>query len=290
MKIADPKNIMVTGATGFVGKRLVPRLKQAGITVYPFSASSGHNIRNVNAFEPFIGKSITHVIHLAGRTFVPDSWIVPDQFYEVNTLGTQHVLDFCRAVNACLIYVSAYVYGIPQFIPINESHPVCPNNPYAHTKWLGEELCRFYAQWFNVPVTVLRPFNLFGPGQSKQFLIPTIVNQARSENVITVKDVSPRRDYLHVDDFIESCVKSLQMSSPFSIFNVGSGYSVSVQELLDMVKKYSPHPLEWKTTKEARINEISDTVADITAIQSTLQWSPKICLEDYIKFELRGSR
>lgn len=290
MKIVDPKSIMVTGASGFIGKRLVPCLERLGTTVYPFSASSGQDIKNVGAFESFRGKNISHVIHLAGRTFVPDSWITPDQFYEVNTLGTQHVLDFCRSVNASLVYVSAYVYGIPQFLPINESHPVCPNNPYAHAKWLGEELCRFYAQQFDVPVTVLRPFNLFGPGQSTQFLIPTIINQARSGTTVTVKDISPRRDYLHIDDFVESCIKSLQMNSQFSVFNVGSGYSVSVQELLDMVKKYSPHPFEWKSTGEVRNNEIPDTVADITEIQSTLHWSPKICVEDYIKFELRGSR
>ncbi len=286
MKTATPKNVMVTGATGFIGKRLIPCLEEAGMTVYPFSASSGKDVRNVNSFEPFIGKNITHVIHLAGRTFVPDSWIVPDQFYEVNTLGTQHVLDFCRAVNASLVYVSAYVYGIPQFLPITESHPVCPNNPYAHTKWLGEEICRFYAQQFDVSVTVLRPFNLFGPGQSTQFLIPSIINQARSGKAVTVKDISPRRDYLHIDDFVESCIKSLQMSSRFSIFNAGSGHSVSVQELLDMVKKYSPHPFEWKSTGEVRINEIPDTVADISAIQTALQWSPKRSLENFVKSEL----
>jgi len=256
------------------------------MAVFPFATSTGQDIRNADSFEPFREKNITHVIHLAGRTFVPDSWITPDQFYEVNTIGTQHVLDFCRYNNARLIYVSAYVYGIPQVLPISEFHHASPNNPYAHSKWLGEELCRFYAQQFGVPITVLRPFNLFGPGQGSQFLIPTIINQARSKTVVTVKDISPKRDYLHIDDFVQSCIKSLQLNSRFSLFNVGSGYSVSVQELLDMVKKHSPHPFEWQSTGESRINEIPDTVADISAIQAALQWHPEKSLESFIRSEL----
>ena len=249
-----PINILVTGATGFIGKCLVSNLERAGMTVYPFAMSMGQDVRDVDAFEPLKTKNISHVFHLAGRTFVPDSWEEPGQFYQVNTLGTQHVLDFCRAVHARLIYVSAYVYGIPKFLPISESHPVCPNNPYAHSKWLGEELCRFYSQHYGVHVTVLRPFNLYGPGQGKQFLIPTILQQARSKAVITVKDVTPKRDYLHIKDFVQSCIKSLQSNSQFSIFNVGSGCSVSVKELLDMVIKYAPHTLEWESTGEIRIN------------------------------------
>lgn len=278
--------LLVTGANGFIGKRLVPALEQGGMTVYSCSASSGQDICNPAALSAFKDKGISQVIHLAGKTFVPDSWVTPDRFYEVNTLGTQHVLDFCRATGARLVYVSAYVYGIPQYLPISELHRVAPNNPYAHSKWLAEELCRFYAQHLGVAVTVLRPFNLFGPGQSGQFLIPTILKQAGTEAVIMVKDATPKRDYLHIDDFVRACIKSLRVTSRFSLFNVGSGHSVSVAELLDMVTRHASRPLTWQSTEQQRVNEIPDTIADISAIQAALQWRPEISLEDYVKAEL----
>lgn len=281
-----PANVLVTGATGFIGKHIVPCLEQAGVTVHPFASSTGQDIRNADAFDAYKDRRITNVIHLAGRTFVPDSWVTPGEFYEVNTQGTQHILDFCKKSGARLVYISAYVYGIPQVLPISEFHHASPNNPYAHSKWLGEELCRFYAQQFGVPVTILRPFNLFGPGQATQFLIPTILQQARSETVITIKDASPRRDYLHIDDFVRACIGALSLDSRFSLFNVGSGSSVSVGEVLDMVVQYSPRPLVWESTDEHRINEIPDTVADIGAIRAALHWKPEITLAEFIREQL----
>ena len=286
MNSIPPGKVMVTGATGFIGRRLVALLEAAGAEVIRFAASTGQQLNDAGCFAPFLGEGITHVIHLAGKTFVPDSWEEPGLFYRTNALGTQQALDFCRATGASLVYVSAYVYGIPQLLPIPESHPVAPNNPYAHSKWLGEEFCRFYAQQFGVPVTVLRPFNIFGAGQGAQFLIPSLLRQARTETVLTVKDVSPKRDYLHVDDFARACIGALQARGGYSLFNVGSGHSVSVAELLDMVVKHSPRAVTWRSSGETRVNEIPDTVADISAIRRALQWSPEITLEEFIRSEL----
>jgi nucleoside-diphosphate-sugar epimerase len=219
-----PQNILVTGSTGFIGKPLVSCLGLRGATVHHFARSRGHNILDKNAFTPFLDKGINIIFHLAGLTFVPDSWNNAGEFYAVNFLGTQNTLDFCRAVGAHMIYISAYVYGVPQYLPIDEHHPVAPNNPYAHSKWLGEELCRFYAGNMGVKVTVLRGFNLYGPGQDTRFLLPWIIMQAKEGKEIVVKDDAPRRDYLHVDDFIEACILAMQAPDQFRIFNVGSGY------------------------------------------------------------------
>lgn len=279
-------NVLVTGATGFIGRRVVRLLEEAGTGVTVCAASTGHDLCEPGVLDQFRELPITHAINLAGRTFVPESWANPGTFYRCNTLATQQVLDFCREKRARLVHVSAYIYGAPKTLPIPETHPVVPNNPYAHSKWLAEELCRFYADHFGVAVTVLRPFNVFGPGQSEQFLIPTILRQARSGEAITVNDASPRRDYLHVDDFARACLKALDHPAGYALFNVGSGRSVSVAEVLELVKLHAPHHPEWRESGQVRVNEILDTVADISAITAQLDWQPRIGLEDFIASEL----
>lgn len=271
------RTILVTGATGFVGKALTARLVSAGHTVYPFSLSAGYDVRNPDSFRHFIDKGIDTVIHCAGLTFVPDSWSNAAEFYGVNTLGTQHVLDFCRAVGARHIFISAYLYGAPQYLPIDEGHPVVPNNPYAHSKWLAEELCRFYAAEMGVDSVILRPFNLYGHGQPEDFLIPTIIRQARQGAEIVVKDDSPRRDFLYIGDFVDACILTLECrDTSFRVFNVGSGYSLSVREVIESVIHATGSSSRWRSTGEVRHNEIPDTVADTSAINRLLGWKPQL--------------
>ena len=105
----------------------------------------------------------------SARTFVPDSWSAPLSFYEVNLLGTVNVLEFCRARGASLTLVSSYVYGPPARLPIAEDEPLCAFNPYSHTKILAEETSLYYQRQFGVPVTIVRPFNVYGPGQDADF-------------------------------------------------------------------------------------------------------------------------
>jgi nucleoside-diphosphate-sugar epimerase len=267
-----PRNILVTGSTGFIGKSLVRRLEQHGNTVYYFARSLGNDILNKNAFTFFLDKRIDTVFHLAGITFVPNSWNNPVEFYAVNSLGTQRALEFCSAVSAHMIYISSYVYGVPQYQPIDEGHPVAPNNPYAHSKWLGEELCRFYAGNMGVKATVLRGFNLYGPGQDEHFLLPWIIMQAKEEKEIVIKDDTPRRDYIYIDDFIEACILAMQTQDQFRIFNVGSGYSLSVREVIEAVIQAAGNRVGWRCTREVRQNEIPDTVADCSAIYRELGW------------------
>ena len=273
MTIKDiSRNILVTGSTGFIGKPLVRCLEQLGATVHHFARSLGNDILDKSAFNSFWGKGIDTVFHLAGLTFVPNSWSNPAEFYAVNCLGTQHTLEFCRTVNAHMLYISAYVYGVPQYLPIDEVHPVAPNNPYAHSKWLGEELCRFYAGNMGVKATVLRGFNLYGPGQDERFLLPWIIMQAKEGKEIVVKDDTPRRDYLNVDDFVGACILAMQTPDQFRIFNVGSGYSLSVREVIEAVVRVAGNSVGWRCTGEVRQNEIPDTVADCRSIYRELGW------------------
>src|SRR5579863_1870753 len=154
------KEVLVTGATGFIGRPLSDALERAGCEVIRHSVANG-DIANCALPD----SSAKHVYHLAARTFVPDSWSDPRSFYATNVLGTVNVTEYCRRHNASLTMVSSYVYGKPQVLPISEEHPVAAFNPYGHTKLLAEEVCRHYAQQFGIHVTVIRPFNVYGPGQ-----------------------------------------------------------------------------------------------------------------------------
>jgi nucleoside-diphosphate-sugar epimerase len=230
-----------------------------------------------------LDKEIDCVFHLAAETFLPDSWKDAASFYRTNVLGTQNALEFCNQVNAKLIYMSAYVYGIPQYLPIDEKHPVLPNNPYAHSKWLGEELCRFYARQNLSKIVILRPFNIYGPGQNERFLIPFLFKQLKEKGSIEVKDDTPRRDYLYISDFIEACVEIIDYEGEYSIFNVGYGVSFSVREVIEMIIEVLGKRIKWSSLQEKRPHEIPDTVANNQLLKKSLKWEPKVAFREGIK-------
>jgi nucleoside-diphosphate-sugar epimerase len=268
--------ILVTGATGFIGKHLVQKLKDSGHVVYLLSKSLGYDVCDNTVFSNFQSKNIDIVFHLAGHTFVPSSWEDPYAYYRTNILGTQITLEFCRKTNAKMIFISAYVYGVPKYLPIDENHPVAPNNPYTHSKCLAEELCAFYAREMGVQTIVLRPFNLYGPGQDKHFLIPELINQINRNGEIVVKDDVPRRDYLHICDFVEACISAINTTDSFIIFNIGYGASLSVKEIVRLLIENSGKKIKWRSLNEKRKNEIPDTIADCTAIKKHLGWEPRL--------------
>jgi nucleoside-diphosphate-sugar epimerase len=274
--------ILVTGATGFIGKHLVQKLKDSGHVVYSLSKSLGYDVCDNTVFSDFLDKDIDIVFHLAGCTFVPNSWEDPYSYYYTNILGTQITLEFCRKTNTKMIFISAYVYGVPKYLPIDENHPVAPNNPYTHSKCLAEELCAFYAREMGVQTIVLRPFNLYGPGQDKHFLIPELINQINRNGEIVVKDDVPRRDYLHICDFVEACISAINTTDRFIVFNIGYGASLSVKEIVELLIENSGKNIKWRSLNEKRKNEIPDTIADCTAIKKRLGWEPRLSFIDSI--------
>ena len=272
----------MTGATGFIGKHLVQKLKDSGHTVYSLSKSLGYDVCDNTTFSSFLDKNIDIVFHLAGCTFVPSSWEDPYSYYYTNILGTQNTLEFCRKTNAKMIFISAYVYGVPKYLPIDENHPVAPNNPYTHSKYLAEELCSFYAREMGVQTIVLRPFNLYGPGQETHFLIPTLIHQIKRNAEIVVKDEAPRRDYLHICDFVEACVSAINTTDWFLLFNIGYGASLSVKEIVEILIEKCGKNIKWRSLNEKRKNEIPDTIANYTAIKKHLGWEPRLSFRDSI--------
>ena len=194
-------------------------------------------------------------------------------------------LEYCRRTKAKLIYVSGYCYGIPETLPISETAPLKPNNPYAFSKSAAEEACRFFFESLQTSVMILRPFNIYGPGQSPDFLIPRIVGQAIDPTVaaIVVEDDTPKRDYVHIDDVI-SAIESLRRNPrPGATFNVGSGKSYSIAEVAEMVCKAADVDKPVVSRNNRRVNDIPDVIADITAIRDAIGWSPSVALPDGLR-------
>jgi len=199
----------------------------------------------------------------------------------VNSHGTFRVLDQCRNHGCSVSYISGYVYGNAQRLPIDETAPVSANNPYAFSKLMGEEACRFYSSTFGVQTTILRLFNIYGPGQSSRFLIPHIVKQVIEDPDIRVMDLEPRRDYVFISDTIDSILASVRASSGMA-FNVGSGISYSVEDVIRIAMRQAGVEKPYHAAGQPRTNEIRDVIADTTLIRSACGWAPGVTFEDGI--------
>jgi nucleoside-diphosphate-sugar epimerase len=269
------ETILVTGADGFIGRHLVAALAGHGHQVERHTRQDGDI-----AHASLSCGGVTHVFHLAARTFVPESWTDPFAFYETNVLGTVNVLELCRRQQASLTLVSSYVYGTPQHLPVTEQHPSRAFNPYAHSKILAEEVARYYAEQFGIQVTIVRPFNVYGPGQREHFLIPSLIRQALSANCdsISIQDPRPRRDYLYVTDFIDLLLRLLEHRSS-DTYNAGFGQSVSIQELVDLINSFVSSKKSISSTGIARQEEVLDVAADVRKAWEQLHWKPTTSLE-----------
>jgi nucleoside-diphosphate-sugar epimerase len=157
-------------------------------------------------------------------------------------------------------------------------------NPYAHSKILAEDLVRFYQNQFGIAATIIRPFNVYGSGQDRRFIVPSIVRQAVDPAVeeIAVRDLRPRRDYLHVADLAALIVAALR-ATPGGTYNAGSGQSISVGDLVNLVREVAQTAKPIRVTGEARTNEIPDVVADITRAAIDLDWRPQVTLRDGLR-------
>ena len=270
--------ILVTGATGFLGRHLVEALQSQGYGVRAHSSRDGDI-----ATCPLPIEGAAHVFHLAARSFVPESWSNPQAFYSVNVMGTLNVLEHCRGHGTSLTLISSYVYGQPRKLPVPEDHPLSAHNPYAHSKILAEELGRFYKQHYGLRIVIVRPFNLYGPGQTPPFLIPLIVEQAvdRATPAIRLKDLRPRRDYLYVDDAIELLLKTLK-GTVQGTYNLGSGQSASVAEVAQLVCKAAETNKPIFSEDQPRAQEVMDVRADISRASHELDWRPSTPLAEGI--------
>jgi GDP-4-dehydro-6-deoxy-D-mannose reductase len=267
--------LLVTGASGFIGRNLIARLHNYRHNIIEASRICG-DVSDKSTWSQFSHAEV--VIHLAANTFVPDSWKDPNAFLKTNLQGTACALDYCRQHDAKFVFLSTYLYGNPSSLPIPESAPLVASNPYALSKKLAEEVCEFYANTFGVRITILRPFNVYGPNQSSQFLIPSLIDQVLTNSNICVKDLEPRRDYIYIDDLVDAIIKASDNRSVFDIFNIGTGVSHSVAELIDIIQNIRGTVLDVHSAGERRQDEVMDTQADVTRARQILGWTPRYSL------------
>jgi len=270
--------ILITGHSGFIGSYLQKKLEKTEHELILVDIANGTNICDWQQVKQYEGMDV--IVHLANLSFVPASYEQPKSFYETNYLSTLNMLELCRLNNAKMVFFSSYIYGHPQYQPIDENHPTQAFNPYAQTKVICESLCEGYNRDFKVPITIFRPFNIYGTGQNPDFLIPSIIQQAKTGKIV-IKDDRPKRDYIHVEDIVDAIITAIETENAdksIQKYNLGSGLSYSVKEIVDMVRGLFDTEIEYICTHEIRPNDVMDTIADISKIQNKLHWKPSISI------------
>lgn len=266
--------ILITGINGFIGQHLARALISKG----HFVVGSG-DVLDKKIVEKAI-EGVDVVVHLAALTSHKD--IVENKFetLEVNFLGTKNVLDaFLKSKSAKkFIYSSTgKVYGNVKFLPITEEHPTLPINALGKSKLITEKLIDFYANNEKAFI-IFRIFNVFGPGQKDNFLVPTILKQIKKSNKITLGDIKAKRDYIYIDDLINAFVLAVEkdIDSGLSIFNICSGKGISAKEIVSEISKATNAPIEININPALfRKDEEDVEYGSYEKAKQILGWRPK---------------
>jgi len=254
-------NVLVTGATGFIGSHLVKTLLKENKSVRVLCHyNSRSDVGNLKYFVPDVNnnleimwgdlrdsdsvkkaiKGVDTVFHLGALIAIPYSYINPSEYIYTNIVGTTNVLNACMEYNVeRLVHTStSEVYGTAICKPIDENHPNQAQSPYAASKLSADKVALSYFMSFNLPVTVIRPFNCFGPGQSARAIIPTIITQAIRSNKILLGNIDVTRDWTYVEDTVNGFIRISKADSVLGeIINVGTGREVSIKDVIKIIGK-----------------------------------------------------
>jgi len=296
-----PEHVLVTGGTGFVGLNLVPTLLENGNQVDVLSRDESKDLpegvslttgdvcdfESLPTFEPY-----SSVIHLAGAVSVQESVAKPADTFHTNTVGTQNVLEKSRLDNVReFIYLSSgAVYGVPDYLPIDESHPTQCLHPYASSKLAGENIAEAYFNTYDLSVITLRAFTLYGPGQQTENLVPSVISQINDdEKEISLGNIEPTRDFTYIDDLITAIqtVRS-ETTDSYEVYNVGSGDETAVKEIVEEIIEASGKDIDVVSQQAGRSSdiEIDRMVADVSKLEQ-LGWTPKYDIQSGIEKTLK---
>lgn len=260
------KNILVTGADGFIGSHLAEELINAGHKVKAFTFYNSFNslgwldtfpndvlsevevfpgdIRDPNGVREAM-KGVDEVYHLAALIAIPFSYHSPDSYVDTNIKGTLNILQAAREleISRLLITSTSEVYGTAQYVPIDEKHPFQGQSPYSATKIGADRLAESFYRSFNVPITIVRPFNTYGPRQSARAIIPTIITQLLAGNEeIKLGALSPTRDFSYVKDTVAGFIKIAESKKAIGEeINIATQSEISIGVLAkELIRQINP--------------------------------------------------
>jgi nucleoside-diphosphate-sugar epimerase len=285
--------VFLTGGTGFLGSHLrkslaaedveVTLLVRPGSLVTPRATESVLR-GDVTDPETLSVEGHETVVHLAARTSVGGAIESPGDTWSIDATGTLNILEAARHANVGrVLYAStSSVYGKPTYLPIDEDHPTNPREPYGASKLAGDRLAHAYHHAYDLPVSVGRVFNTFGPDQPEHNVVPAIVSQALSGTEIELGNLSPSRDFLYVADTVDALRTLLAAGEPGEVYNVGSGEDVTIGDLASRVVESVGGGIEVVSTADRQRDsgvEIPRHVADASKLRA-LGWRPDYSLDE----------
>lgn len=304
------KQVLVTGAGGFIASHLTEALIARGARV---KALVKYNSRNNwghleelseeqrrrcevilgDITDPFaLQKGVEgceFVFHLAALIAVPYSYVSPASYLEVNARGTLNLMEACRRAGIRrLIHTStSEVYGTALQVPIHEGHPLQGQSPYAASKIAADKLAESYYRSFNLPVTIARPFNTFGPRQSARAIIPTIITQALTSDSIGLGAQDPVRDFTYVEDTVRGLLAVGQCDAAIGrTINLGTGSGISIGDLARRIIALAGGAKEIKSDParfRPKESEVARLICDASLARELTGWQPETSLDDGLR-------
>ncbi|MEM8546558.1 MAG: SDR family NAD(P)-dependent oxidoreductase [Pseudomonadota bacterium] len=304
------ERVLVTGAGGFIGSHLVELLVAEGYQVRAFvhynSNSNFYNLEHLSkeaydsleivmgdVADPFSVDNAVQgcdmVFHLAALIGIPYSYVAPASYVSTNINGTLNVLEACRrhGVKRMLHTSTSETYGTAQYVPIDELHPLVGQSPYSATKISADKLAESYFRSFETPVTVVRPFNTFGPRQSMRAIIPTIIVQALSHGRCKLGSLDPVRDLTFVTDTARGFLAASRSDKVLGeVVNLGVGDGPSIGQLVEIVGELLGKELPVETDAQRvrpEASEVMRLISNNTKAREQMDWQPQVSLKDGIQ-------
>lgn len=303
----DGRQVLVTGAGGFIGSHLVEELVGSGARVRAFvrytSRTDLGNLQMVPAetlasVEVVAGdlrdadavaaatQGCDAVLHLGALIAIPYSYVHPREVVEVNVMGSLNVFEAARRhqVRRVVHVSTSEVYGTARSVPIDESHRLQGQSPYSASKIGADRVAESYWRAFGVPIVTVRPFNTYGPRQSARAVIPTIISQVLTGDEVSLGSLTPTRDFTYVRDTVRGMRLAAEKEGVEGLeINLGNGREIAIGDLVTVVqdiigRKLPVHADERRVRPTA--SEVERLVADATLARSTLGWEPATSLRE----------